>query len=47
VAAYPLGKRAQTIGIGRRRPRLDGLAARVEQMEVKAPAAEIQTSVQH
>jgi hypothetical protein len=38
---------AQTVSIGRRRPDLDRLPALVEQVEVEAPAAEIQTSVQH
>ena len=38
---------AQAVGIGRGRAHLNGDTARVEQMEVEAFAAEIQTGVQH
>jgi hypothetical protein len=37
----------QAVGVGRRHPDLDALAARIEQAIVQPPAAEIQTSMQH
>jgi hypothetical protein len=47
VKSEPLGQAAQTVGIRRRRPHLDGRALSVEQMEVETLAAAIQTGVQH
>jgi len=47
VAAESIGKAAQPVSVGRRRPDLDRLPAVVEQVEVEASSAEIQTGVQH
>jgi hypothetical protein len=47
VAVYALGERTQAIGIGRCRSHLERLPILIEQVEVEASAAEIQTSVQH
>jgi hypothetical protein len=43
MAVEPLRQPAQAIGLGRHRTDLDGRALTVEQVEVEALAAEIQT----
>ncbi len=47
MAIKPVGQSAQAVGIRRRRTDLERRALSVEQMEVEASAAEIQTGVQH
>jgi hypothetical protein len=43
----PACEAQQAVAVGRHRPELDLIALLVEQAEVKPPAAEIQSSVQH
>ena len=47
MASETQGERAQTVAVGRRGAPLDGRAGVVDKTEIEAPAAEIQTGVQH